>query len=129
MRPRLRPGLAIVFVVASFVCVAATSAAAQNYPDHLIKIIVPFAAGGPVDVMARLVAQRMAPILRQSVIIENRAGGGGVIGAKAAAATLAPWARRRMPGRTTAPAVPSAAAAVPVWRGGPPAAGAVATVS
>jgi tripartite-type tricarboxylate transporter receptor subunit TctC len=85
MRPRLRPALATLFAVASFACIAATSAAAQNYPDRLIKFIVPFAPGGPVDVVARLVAQRMAPILGQNVIIENRLGGGGVIGAKAVA--------------------------------------------
>jgi tripartite-type tricarboxylate transporter receptor subunit TctC len=87
MRPRPRPGagLATLFAVATFACIVAPSAAAQNYPDRLIKIVVPFAPGGPVDVMGRLVAQRMAPILRHSVIIENRAGGGGVIGAKAVA--------------------------------------------
>jgi tripartite-type tricarboxylate transporter receptor subunit TctC len=84
-RPRPSTGLARLFAVAGFACIAATSAAAQNYPDHLIKIIVPFAAGGPVDVVARLVGQRMAPIIGQSVIIENRLGGGGAIGAKAVA--------------------------------------------
>ena len=87
MRARLRPraGLATLLAFASLACIAATSAAAQHYPERLIKIVVPFAPGGPVDVMGRLVAQRMAPILRQSVIIENRVGGGGVIGAKAVA--------------------------------------------
>jgi tripartite-type tricarboxylate transporter receptor subunit TctC len=85
MRPRPRPGLTTLFAAASFACIAATSAAAQNYPDRVIKFIVPFAPGGPVDVVARLVGQRVAPILGQNVIIENRLGGGGVIGAKAVA--------------------------------------------
>ncbi len=85
MRPRPKPGLATLFAAASFACIAATSAAAQNYPDHVIKFIVPFAPGGPVDVVARLVGQRMAPILGQNIIIDNRLGGGGVIGAKAVA--------------------------------------------
>src|SRR6516225_5378608 len=60
---------------------------AQQLPGLLARqqIIVPFAAGGPVDVVARLVAQRMAVILGQNVIVEDRAGGGGVIGAKAVA--------------------------------------------
>ena len=66
-------------------CLGVAPAVGQAYPDRLIRIVVPFAAGGPVDVMARLVAQRMAVILGQNVIIENRAGGGGVIGAKAVA--------------------------------------------
>ncbi len=73
-------------VVLAFVaCLGVAPVVAQNYPDHLIKIVVPFAPGGPVDVMGRLVAQRMSAILGQNVIIENRAGGGGVIGAKAVA--------------------------------------------
>jgi tripartite-type tricarboxylate transporter receptor subunit TctC len=84
-RPRPSAGLATLFAVASFACIAATSAAAQNYPDRVIKFIVPFAPGGPVDVVARLVSQRMAPILGQNIIIENRLGGGGAIGAKAVA--------------------------------------------
>jgi tripartite-type tricarboxylate transporter receptor subunit TctC len=64
---------------------AAGPAGAQTYPDRLIKIVVPFTPGGPVDLVARLVAQRMAPTLGQSVVIENRPGGAGVIGAKTVA--------------------------------------------
>ncbi len=61
----------------------AAPASAETYPDRMIKIVVPFTPGGPVDLVARLVAQRMAPALGQSVVIENRAGAGGVIGVKA----------------------------------------------
>jgi tripartite-type tricarboxylate transporter receptor subunit TctC len=64
---------------------AAEPAGAQAYPDRMIKIVVPFTPGGPVDLVARLVAQRMAPGLGQSVVIENRPGGAGVIGAKTVA--------------------------------------------
>jgi tripartite-type tricarboxylate transporter receptor subunit TctC len=85
IRNKPRSPLPIAVALACIVCLGAGTATAQNYPDHLIKIVVPFAPGGPVDVVARLVAQRMAMILGQNVIIENRLGGGGAIGAKAVA--------------------------------------------
>jgi tripartite-type tricarboxylate transporter receptor subunit TctC len=58
-------------------------AAAQNYPDKPVKIIVAVAAGGPMDTMARAVAQQMQMKLGQPVVVENRPGGGTTIGAKA----------------------------------------------
>ena len=61
-------------------------AQAQVYPTKVIKMIVPAGPGGPTDVLARLVADRMAAALGQPVIIDNRGGGGGAIGAKAVAA-------------------------------------------
>lgn len=50
------------------------------YPDHPVKIMVPFAAGGPTDVMARLLAQKLSESLKQQFYIENHAGAGGNIG-------------------------------------------------
>jgi len=74
-------------VFAGVACVIARSAPAQVvYPERLIKMIVPAPAGGQTDVMARLMAQKMQQSLGQSVIIENRAGAGGALGARAAAA-------------------------------------------
>ena len=48
-------------------------------------MVVPYPAGGPIDITARLVAQRLGPILGQTVIIENRGGAGGALGSKAVA--------------------------------------------
>jgi tripartite-type tricarboxylate transporter receptor subunit TctC len=55
---------------------------AGHYPDHAVKIIVPFPAGGPTDVAARLIGQSLSAKLGQSVVIENHVGAGGRIGAK-----------------------------------------------
>jgi tripartite-type tricarboxylate transporter receptor subunit TctC len=75
-----------VLYAAVLVGVAASMAgpaAAQTYPDRLIKLVVPFPAGGPIDITARLLVQRLGPILGQTVIIENRGGAGGALGTKA----------------------------------------------
>jgi tripartite-type tricarboxylate transporter receptor subunit TctC len=55
------------------------------YPDRPIKIIVPGSPGGPTDVMARLLSQRLQQVLGQTVVVENRAGGGGSVAAKVVA--------------------------------------------
>src|SRR3979409_688802 len=58
----------------------APMAAAQSYPSRPVTLVVPFAAGGPVDVLARIMAERMKVSLGQPVIIENVAGAAGSIG-------------------------------------------------
>jgi tripartite-type tricarboxylate transporter receptor subunit TctC len=60
--------------------IAALPASAAGYPDHPVKVVVPFAAGGPTDVMARLIAQKLSDALKQQFYVENRAGAGGNIG-------------------------------------------------
>ncbi len=61
------------------------AAAAQDFPNRPIKLIVPFPAGGPNDIIARVVGQKMSELLGQPVVVDNRAGAGGVLGTDAAA--------------------------------------------
>jgi tripartite-type tricarboxylate transporter receptor subunit TctC len=61
--------------------VSATAAAAQTFPSRPVTLIVPFAAGGPSDAIARLLAQSMSGTLKQQVVVENVAGAGGTTGA------------------------------------------------
>ena len=58
----------------------ATPAAAQDWPTRPLTLVVPWAAGGGTDVMGRIMARRMSDILGQQVIVENIAGGGGMVG-------------------------------------------------
>src|SRR6201996_6936479 len=61
------------------------SANAEDFPSHQIRLIVPFPAGGPSDIIARVIGQRMSEIAKQTVIIDNRGGQGGVLGTDALA--------------------------------------------
>src|SRR5476649_48981 len=58
---------------------------AETYPSRSIKLVVPFPPGGPNDIIARIVAQRMSELLGQTVVIDNRGGAGGVVGTDAVA--------------------------------------------
>lgn len=72
---------AFVAMLAAALAGCAASAAAQTYPSRPITFIEPFAAGGPSDAVARVVGQAMAPVLGQSVVIENVTGAAGTIAA------------------------------------------------
>ena len=61
------------------------AATAQTFPDRALTMIIPFAAGGPTDVLGRVMAQRMGEILGQTVIVENVGGAGGMTGSRRAA--------------------------------------------
>ena len=63
----------------------ANNAVAQTYPSKPIRIIVPFPAGGNADILARILGQKMGESFGQQIIVENRAGAAGIIGAQAAA--------------------------------------------
>lgn len=63
----------------------ALDAQANGYPNRVVRLISPFAAGGATDVLARVIAQKLNEAWKQSVIVENKSGGGGLIGAMAVA--------------------------------------------
>jgi tripartite-type tricarboxylate transporter receptor subunit TctC len=81
---KARAGDFVVCLVAMFAMMAADARAA-DYPTHPIRLVVPYAAGGPTDLFGRLVGDFLAKDLKQPVIIENKAGAQGAIGAEAVA--------------------------------------------
>jgi tripartite-type tricarboxylate transporter receptor subunit TctC len=76
-------------IVALALVAFATLAVAQDYPNRPVKIVVPFAAGGPADVYARFLAQRLQESLGQPFVVENRPGGGSVVGTEVVAKSAA----------------------------------------
>lgn len=76
MKIRLIPAM-LPSLFASFV-----ACAADVYPSRMVRVVVPFAAGGSTDLLARNVAQRLNEAWRQPVIVDNRAGGGGIVGSE-----------------------------------------------
>lgn len=81
-----RPSAFLFPVLAGAALLAAVPVQAQDaYPSRPVRIIVNFPAGGPLDTVARLVAERATRDLKQPVVVENRAGAGGNVGAEAAA--------------------------------------------
>jgi tripartite-type tricarboxylate transporter receptor subunit TctC len=71
----------IVVALAALSCLAAAQARAQDFPSRVVRVVVAFPAGGPTDFVARLIAERLKPLIGQNVIVENRAGANGSIGA------------------------------------------------
>jgi tripartite-type tricarboxylate transporter receptor subunit TctC len=72
-----------IAALALSVCALALPASAADYPNHAIKMIVPFAAGGGTDVLARIVAQNLSSKWGQPVVVENQPGASGAIGTRA----------------------------------------------
>jgi tripartite-type tricarboxylate transporter receptor subunit TctC len=80
-------------------CFAAPAVAAETYPSHTVHLIVPYAAGGTGDIVARIVADRLSVSLGQSVVVENRPGATGAIGTQSVA-TSAPDGHTLLVGQT-----------------------------
>ena len=78
-------GQLLTILTAALLPIVSRTAQADSYPDRTIKIVVPFPAGGPTDIAARLIGQSLSSKLGQTVVVENPSGAGGRIGAKAVA--------------------------------------------
>src|SRR5436309_6924932 len=78
--PRLSNSAIVGLIALS--CLAAVSVQAQDFPNRTVRIVVAFPAGGPTDFVARLIADKLKAQLGQNVIVENKPGANGAIGAE-----------------------------------------------
>lgn len=78
--------IAVLVMLAA--CITGSQVIAADYPDKPIRVVVPYAPGGASDILARVLGQKLSESLRQPVVIENRAGAGGTIGADLVAKAL-----------------------------------------
>lgn len=77
---RIRPVFKLLATAAVAMTAAGAFAQAADYPSRSVKIVVPFAAGGPADNYARFIAQRLSTELKQPFVVDNKPGGGSIIG-------------------------------------------------
>jgi tripartite-type tricarboxylate transporter receptor subunit TctC len=75
----LRSTMAFVMVLLALSWLSAAGARAQDFPTRVIRVVVAFPAGGPTDFVARILADKLKPLLGQSVVVENKPGANGAI--------------------------------------------------
>ena len=75
---------AAALAMAGLAVLAAPAVAQQDYPNRTVTLVVPYPPGGGVDVLARVVAEKLSGSLGQQVIVDNRVGGSGLVGTRAA---------------------------------------------
>ena len=89
---------ALLLLGAGMLALGGLSPAGAAYPEKLIRIVVPYAPGGPNDIVARVLAQELGARWNQQVVVENRPGGGATIGGLAVAkAPALQWVNTRAP--------------------------------
>ena len=84
----IRDGLRVFLLLIALAITWASNLGAANYPDHSVKVIVPFPPGGATDIAGRIITQKLSELLGQQFFIENISGAGGNIGMTAAARAL-----------------------------------------
>src|SRR6185503_3936880 len=84
-RSPMRRKMRLLYAFAAAAALASAAASAQSWPTKPVRVVVPFPAGGAVDVGMRAVGQKLTELWKQPIVIENRAGAGGNIGAEAVA--------------------------------------------
>ncbi|HEX6007846.1 MAG TPA: tripartite tricarboxylate transporter substrate-binding protein, partial [Burkholderiales bacterium] len=70
------------WILAFVVCLAGQAFAAQGYPVRPVRLVIPYPPGGPTDFVGRLVGQKLSPLLKQQVVVDNRPGAGTIIGSE-----------------------------------------------
>src|ERR1041384_727245 len=88
MRDLVMPPLRVLLIALATIIASASQSLAQSWPSSPMTMVVPFAAGGPMDTIGRIVAARLADVLGQPIVVENVGGAGGMTGtARVAKAT------------------------------------------